>query len=107
MVADKLCRLGQIIQTEWSLVPEIFQLICTRWHQPQIELFAMRFNIKLPHFVSPVPDSLDALSLPWKDLEPFAFQTSSNSGEGGRKTKGLLVQENLSQVGPTCPGSGI
>ena len=26
-------------QTEWSLLPEVFQLICTRWHQLQIDLF--------------------------------------------------------------------
>ena len=35
----------------------------------QIDLFAMRFNNKLPLFVSPVPDPLatavDALSQPW------------------------------------------
>ena len=47
MVADKLSRLGQTIQTEWSLLPEVFQAICSRWHRPQIDLFAMRFN-KLP-----------------------------------------------------------
>ena len=38
MVADKLSRLGQTIQTEWSLLPEVFQLICSRWHKPQIYL---------------------------------------------------------------------
>ena len=27
VVADKLSRLGQIVQTKWSLLPEIFQLI--------------------------------------------------------------------------------
>ena len=77
VVADKLSRLGQIIQTEWSLLTEIFQTICVRWHQPQIDLFATRFNNKLPQFVSPVPDSLatavDALSLPWEDLDAYAF----------------------------------
>ena len=35
----------------------------------QIDLFAMRFNNKLPLFVSPVPDPLatavDTLSMPW------------------------------------------
>ena len=35
----------------------------------QIDLFAMRFNNRLPVFVSPVPDPLatavDALSQPW------------------------------------------
>ena len=38
VVADKLSRLGQTIQTEWSLLPEIFQALCDRWHQPQIDL---------------------------------------------------------------------
>ena len=70
VIADKLSRLGQTIQTEWSLLPEIFQRICHTWHQPQIDLFATRFNHKLPQFVSPVPDSLavavDALTLSWE-----------------------------------------
>ena len=77
VVADKLSRLGQIIQTEWSLLPEVYQLISMRWHQPQIDLFAMRLENRLPQFVSRVPDSLawvvDALSLPWEDLDPYAF----------------------------------
>ena len=30
MVADKLSRLGQTIQTEWSLLPEVFHSICSR-----------------------------------------------------------------------------
>ena len=33
VVADKLSRLSQMIQTEWSLFPEVFQAICNRWHQ--------------------------------------------------------------------------
>ena len=32
MVADKLSRLGQTIQTEWCLLPEVFQTLCSRWH---------------------------------------------------------------------------
>ena len=36
VVADKLSRLGQTIQTEWSLLQEVFQIICSRWHRPQI-----------------------------------------------------------------------
>ena len=77
VLADKVSRLGQTIQTELSLLPEFFQLICTRWNQPQIDLFAERFNNKLAQFVSPVPDPLvwtgDALSLSWEDLDPYAF----------------------------------
>ena len=75
VVADKLSRLGQTIQTEWSLLPEVFQAICSRWHRPQLDLLATRFNNKLP--VSLVPDPLatavDALSLPWEDLDAYAF----------------------------------
>ena len=69
VVADKLSRLGQTTQTEWFLLPEVFHSICSRWHWPKIDLFATRFNNKLPLFVSPVPDPLatavDALSRPW------------------------------------------
>ena len=32
VVADKLSWLGQAIQTELSLLPQIFELICSRWH---------------------------------------------------------------------------
>ena len=85
VVADKLCKLGQTIQTERSLLPEVFQLICNRWHPPQIDLFAKRFNNKLAQFVSPVPDPLawavDALSLSWEDMDPYAFPPLAIAGE--------------------------
>ena len=48
VVADQLSRLGQAIQTEWSLLQEVFHSICSRWHRPKIDLFATRFNNKLP-----------------------------------------------------------
>ena len=85
VIADKLSRLGQTIQTEWSLLPEVFQTLCQRWHRPQIDLFATRFNHKLPQFVSPVPDSLavtvDALTLPWEDLDAYAFPPTAILGK--------------------------
>ena len=85
MIADKLSRLGQTIQTEWSFLPEVFQQICNQWHWPQIDLFATRFNHKLPQFVSPVPDSLavavDALTLPWDDLDAYAFPPTAILGK--------------------------
>ena len=98
MVADKLSRLGQTIQTEWSLLQEVFQAICSRWHRPQTDLFATRFNNKLPQFVSPVPDSLavavDALSLQWEDLDAYAFPLAAILGK---------VVEKL-QDSPDCSG---
>ena len=85
VIADKLSRLGQTIQTEWSLHPEVFQAVCSRWHQPQVDLFATRFNNKLPQFVSPVPDpqawAVDALSLSWEDLDPYAFPPAAILGK--------------------------
>ena len=85
VIADKLSRLGQTIQTEWSLHPEVFKAICDRWHYPQVDLFATRFNNKLPQFVSPVPDpqawAVDALSLSWEDLDPYAFPPAAILGK--------------------------
>ena len=91
VVSEKLSRLGQTIQTEWSLLPEVFQTMCSRWHQPKIDLFATRFNNKLPLFVSPVPDPLatavDTLSLPWEDLDAYAFPTTAILGKVVEKLK--------------------
>ena len=85
VIADKLSRLGQTIQTEWSLHPEVLKAICSRWHQPQVDLFATRFNNKLPQFVSPVPDpqawAVDALSLSWENLDPYAFPPAAILGK--------------------------
>ena len=85
VIADKLSRLGQTIPTEWSLHPEVFQAICSRWHQPKVDLFATRFNNKLPQFVSPVPDpqawAVDALSLSWENLDPYAFPPAAILGK--------------------------
>ena len=51
----------------------------------------------------PVPDSLataeDALSLPWEDLDAYAFPPASILGSGG-EVAGLLMQNNHSD----CPG---
>ena len=62
-----------------------FSTICNRWHLPQIDLFATMFNHKLPQFVSPVPDSLavavDALTLPWEDLDAYTFPPTAILGK--------------------------
>ena len=77
VIADKLSRHNQVIQTEWSLSQEVFILLCLRWARPQVDLFATRFNHKLPQFVSPVPDpaawAVDTPSLPWEDMDVYAF----------------------------------
>ena len=65
VIVDKLSRHNQVIQTEWSLSQQVFSLLFSSWDLPQLDLFATRFNHKLPRFVSPVPDptawAVDAL----------------------------------------------
>ena len=77
VIADKLSRHNQVIQTEWSLSQQVFNLLCFKWGRPQEDLFATRFNHKLPRFVSPVPDpmawAVDALSLLWENWDVYAF----------------------------------
>ena len=77
MMADSLSRSTQIQSTEWSLHPQVFKRICTKWFTPQVDLFATRLNHKLPLYVSPVPDqnawNIDALDISWSSLVAYAY----------------------------------
>ena len=77
VIADKLSRHNQVIQTEWSRSQQVFSHLYSIWVRPRVDLFATWFNHKLPRFVSPVPDptawAVDALSLQWDQLEAYAF----------------------------------
>ena len=65
----------------------------------QIDLFAMRFNNKLPLFVSPVPDPLatavDTLSMPWWDLKAYTFPPSAILGKWWRSCKTPHARESF------------
>ena len=81
-------------------------MICSRWHRPQTDLFTTRFNNKLPLFVLPVPDPLvsavDALSLPWEDLDAYTFPPAAilvEKAKSGGEVAVLPMQENHSD----CP----
>ena len=77
VIADKLSRHNQVIQTEWSLSQQVFNQLCSKWAPPLVDLFVTRFNHKLPSFVSMVPDqaawAVDAPSLSWEQLTAYAF----------------------------------
>jgi hypothetical protein len=81
VMADKLSRQEQIVQTEWSIHPSILPLIWTRFYVPDLDLFATRFNTVLDKFVSPFPDekalAIDAMSLDWTGLNAFAFPSTA------------------------------
>ena len=108
VIADKLSRQRQVIQTEWSLHQETFDLLCQTWHYPRVDMFATRYNCKLVQFVSPIPDpkawSVDALTLSWEDLDMYLSPPppppSVSDGEGGQQA----VRSLVSQSNPDCPG---
>ena len=83
-----------------------FKPLCNRWHQPQIDLFATRFNNKLPLFVSPVPDpmatAVDALSLPWENLDAYAFPPTAILGKVVEKLQDSPYQR-LILIAPGWP----
>ena len=83
VIADKLSRLGQTIQTEWSLLPEVFHQICIRWHRPQLPGSCSRCT----HSAVGGPGCI-------------RLSTDSHFGQSGGEASGLPVQETRSD----CPG---
>ena len=85
VIADKLSRQGQVIQTEWSLHQGVFDLLVQTWHRPQVDMFATKYNCKLAQYVSPVPDpnawAVDALTVSWENLDMYVFPPVSLLGK--------------------------
>ncbi len=75
--ADLLSRPKQIIHTEWSLHPEVVSTLFRVLFRPMVDLFATKFNHKLPTYVSPIPDQgswgVDAMSMSWDNMQAYAF----------------------------------
>lgn len=63
--------------TEWSLSITVYNNICQVWGPLQIDLFALRLNFKVPHYVSWRPDPgaefTDAFSFSWGPYYFYAF----------------------------------
>ena len=55
--ADRLSRIDKVIKTEWALDQSIANSIFQMFNYPSLDLFATRFNHKLPLYVSPVLDN--------------------------------------------------
>ena len=102
VIADKLSRHNQVIQTEWFLSQQVFNQLCSKWAPPLVDLFATRFNHKLPSFVSPVPNqaawAVDALSF-LGTSERVRFPSSLPASPGNLKVTG----SGLSQNDSDCP----
>ena len=80
-LADSLSRRGRLLPTEWSLNQETANLIFLTLGTPLVDLFATRFNHRLPLYVSPMIDpaawAVDALSLSWDNLFGYAYPPMS------------------------------
>ena len=67
------CLEHDVVIRDQTIANSIFQML----NYPNVDLFATRFNHKLPLYVSPVPDShalaVDAFSVNWNLLHAYAF----------------------------------
>ena len=99
VIADKLSRLGQTIQTEWSLLPEVFLSICKKWHQPQIDLFAkIQPQTSSVCLSSPGPPGCGSGCAHSAMGGPgfICLPTDRHLGQGGGEATGLPVPESYS-----------
>ena len=112
VVADRLSRLGQTIQMEWSLLPEVIKTVCSRWHRPQIDLFHHEVQQQVASVcVTGSPDFSNGCTQPiMGGSGRLCLSTSSHLVQSGGEVAGLPMQENHSHCsggGPTCLGFGI
>ena len=77
ILADLLSRPKLLMATEWSIHPKITQALFTLWGTPQIDLFASKWNHKLPSYCSIIPDPnayhTDSLSFGWDHIIGYAY----------------------------------
>ena len=77
ILVDQLSRPDQILPTEWSLLPRVFDRICQVFGRPHLNLFATKANNKLALYVSLVLDPLaweqGTLHLRWNHLDAYTF----------------------------------
>ena len=58
VLADQLSHPDPVLPTEWSLFPLVFDVICKAFGFHHMDLFVTRANVKLPLYVSLVPDPM-------------------------------------------------
>ena len=77
VIADRLSRPSQPIMTEWSLHPEVVNLIFRLWGTPVVDRFATVHNTHLLQFMALVPEpralAIDALSQDWQERSMYMF----------------------------------
>ena len=95
--ADSLSRVGQTLNTEWTMAMNRLRPVFFQWGEPQVDLFATFTNRRLIKFASPYPDPraelTDAMSVPWDHGRGllFAFPHSRWSLKYCRRSLSLQV----------------
>jgi ribonuclease HI len=81
VLADQLSRARQTLPSEWTIAHNVLKVLWQTWFTPHVDLFASRFNHRLPTYVSLHPDpqalAVDAFSIPWNDLVAYAYPPTS------------------------------
>jgi hypothetical protein len=92
ILADSLSREGEIIPTEWSIHPQVLQVLWTVLDRPLIGMMATRYNRKMEVYVSPIPDvqayAVDAISLDWKNMYMYLFPPTAMVSKVLEKARG-------------------
>ena len=77
VLADRLSRSSRPLVAEWTLSRPVLSQVFHHMDTPTLDLFATRWNNRLPLYVSPVLDpaafAVDAMSLDWDSLFGYAF----------------------------------
>lgn len=77
VLADMLSRRNQILPTEWTIAHQALEPVWRLYGKPMVDLFATRYNARLPLYVSPMidPEALgrDAFARSWRGLEVYAY----------------------------------
>ena len=77
VLADQLSFPDQVLPTEWSPPPQVFEDVFKVFGRPLVDFFNTRPNVKLPFYVFPVPDPMawkeDAFHHSWNCLHSYAF----------------------------------
>ena len=72
---------GQIPKTEWSLNQTIADRIFRAWGRPVVDLFALRINMKLTTYISPIREEMsskvDNFVQNWDGLYAYAYPPTS------------------------------
>lgn len=76
-LADRLSRNSRPLVAEWTLCQSVLQSVFHFLGLPMVDLFATRWNHRLPLYVSPVLDpaafAVDAMSMDWESIFAYAF----------------------------------